>query len=104
MVVAGGQSPTFTCVMGRACSLRETQQWRIPGQRQNGDGICDVEEEYADNASRSMNIPSRDKHVMPWRVGDELKKTGANYIQAGLWRGFALREGNLIPGQQNFSG
>lgn len=36
--------------------------------------------------------------------GDELKKAGSNYIQAGLWRGSALRDGNLIPGQQNFSG
>jgi putative intracellular protease/amidase len=27
-----------------------------------------------------------------------------NYIQAGLWRGFAVRDGNLITGQQNFSG
>jgi putative intracellular protease/amidase len=24
-------------------------------------------------------------------------------VQAGLWRGFALRDGNLITGQQNFS-
>jgi putative intracellular protease/amidase len=46
----------------------------------------------------------RDKHVTPWRIEDELKKIGANYIQAGLWRGFAVRDGNLITGQQNFSG
>jgi putative intracellular protease/amidase len=45
-----------------------------------------------------------DKHVMPWRIEDELKKLGANYIQAGLWRSFATRDGNLITGQQNFSG
>ena len=46
----------------------------------------------------------RDKHVMPWRIEDELKKLGANYIQAGLWKGFAIRDVNLITGQQNFSG
>ncbi len=51
-----------------------------------------------------MNLLARDKHVMPWRIEDELKKLGANYIQAGLWRGFAVRDGNLITGQQNFSG
>jgi putative intracellular protease/amidase len=50
------------------------------------------------------NLLSRDKHVMPWRVEDEMKKIGANYVQAGLWRGFAIRDGNLITGQQNFSG
>jgi putative intracellular protease/amidase len=43
-------------------------------------------------------------HVMPWRIEDELKALGANYIQAGLWRGFAVRDGNLVTGQQNFSG
>jgi putative intracellular protease/amidase len=51
-----------------------------------------------------MNLLSRDKHVMPWRIEDEMKKIGANYIQAGRWRGFAVRDGNLITGQQNFSG
>ena len=43
-------------------------------------------------------------HLMPWRIEDELKEIGANYIQAGAWRGFAVRDGNLITGQQNFSG
>jgi len=33
-----------------------------------------------------------------------LKKIGANFVRAGLWRGFAIRDGNLISGQQNFSG
>ena len=41
---------------------------------------------------------------MPWRIEDELKKLGANYVHAGLWKGFAIRDGNLITGQQNFSG
>ena len=51
-----------------------------------------------------MDLLSRDKHVMPWRIEDELKKLGANFIQAGLWKGFAIRDGNLVTGQQNFSG
>jgi putative intracellular protease/amidase len=34
----------------------------------------------------------------------DLGKFGANYVLAGLWRGFAVRDGNLITGQQNFSG
>ena len=67
-------------------------------------GFANVEEDFADNAVWSMNLLSRDKHVMPWRIEDELKKLGANYIQAGLWRAFATRDGNLITGQQNFSG
>jgi putative intracellular protease/amidase len=51
-----------------------------------------------------MNLLPRDKHVMPWRIEDEMKNIGANYVQAGLWRPFAIRDGNLITGQQNFSG
>src|SRR6202167_6073178 len=61
-------------------------------------GFANVEEDYADNAVWSMKLLSRDKHVMPWRVEDEMKKIGANYVQAGLWRGFAIRDGNLITG------
>jgi putative intracellular protease/amidase len=41
---------------------------------------------------------------MPWRIEDEVRKLGANYVQAGLWKGFAIRDGNLVTGQQNFSG
>jgi len=33
-----------------------------------------------------------------------MKRIGANYVQAGLWRGFSTRDGNLLTGQQNFSG
>ena len=67
-------------------------------------GFANVEEDFADNAVWDMKVLSRDKHVMPWRIEDELRKIGANYIQAGLWRSFAVRDGNLITGQQNFSG
>ena len=67
-------------------------------------GFANVEEEFADNAVWSMNLLPRDKHVMPWRIEDQMKEIGANYVQAGLWRGFAVRDGNLLTGQQNFSG
>lgn len=67
-------------------------------------GFANVEEDFADNAVWSMNLLPRDKHLMPWRIEDELKRLGVNYVQAGLWRSFAIRDGNLITGQQNFSG
>lgn len=41
---------------------------------------------------------------MPWRIVDALRDLGANYVQAGLWRGFRYRYWNLITGQQNLSG
>ncbi len=67
-------------------------------------GFANVEEDFADEAVWSMGLLPRDQHLMPWRIEDELKALGANYVQAGLWRGFAIRDGNLITGQQNFSG
>ncbi len=67
-------------------------------------GFTNDEETFADNAVYDLKMLSRDKHIMPWRIEDELKKLGANYVQAGIWRSFAIRDGNLITGQQNFSG
>jgi putative intracellular protease/amidase len=67
-------------------------------------GFANVEEDFADNAVWEYGLLARDKHVMPWRIEDELNALGANYVQAGLWRGFAIRDGNLVTGQQNFSG
>jgi putative intracellular protease/amidase len=67
-------------------------------------GFANVEEDFADDAVWSAGLLPRDKHVQPWRIEDELKKLGVNYVQAGLWRGFAIRDGNLVTGQQNFSG
>lgn len=67
-------------------------------------GFANVEEDFADNAVWSYGVLPHGTHLMSWRIEDELKALGANYIQAGLWRGFAVRDGNLITGQQNFSG
>jgi len=128
ILVAGGQSPMFT--FAKALSLqRKFVEFYEAGKiaavlchgvallayakLSNGGylakgktttGFANVEEDFADNASWSMNLLARDKHVMPWRIENAMKEIGANYIQAGLWRGFAVRDGNLITGQQNFSG
>jgi len=67
-------------------------------------GFANVEEDFADNAVWTFGMLPRDKQAMPWRIEDRLKEIGANFVQAGLWRGFAVRDGNLITGQQNFSG
>lgn len=67
-------------------------------------GFANVEEDFADNAVWNYGLLPRGTHVMPWRIEDRLREIGANYVQAGLWRGFAVRDGNLITGQQNFSG
>jgi putative intracellular protease/amidase len=128
LIVAGGQAPMFTFESQRtlqnkfvefyeagkiACALCHGVAILRYAKRSNGQllaegktvtGFTNSEEDFADNAVWSMGLLSRDKHIMPWRIEDELKKLGANYIQAGMWRGFAIRDGNLITGQQNFSG
>jgi putative intracellular protease/amidase len=67
-------------------------------------GFANIEEDFADNAVWEMGALPRGRHLMPWRIEDELRALRANYVQAGRWRDFAIRDGNLITGQQNFSG
>ncbi|MBI1172335.1 type 1 glutamine amidotransferase domain-containing protein [bacterium] len=128
IVVAGGQAPMATIDKATdlhavfsafyeagkvACCLCHGSAILRHARLSNGDflvagktvtGFANVEEDFADNAVWSMGLLPRDRHVMPWRIEDELKRLGANYVQAGLWRGFAVRDGNLVTGQQNFSG
>jgi putative intracellular protease/amidase len=59
-------------------------------------GFANVEEDYG-NAAAGVEI-------MPWRLEDALEERGANYIQAGLFKPFAVRDGRLVTGQQQHSG
>jgi putative intracellular protease/amidase len=59
-------------------------------------GFSNMEEDFSDAAAGTR--------VMPYRVEDELRERGANYIQAGLFKAFAVRDMNLITGQQQYSG
>jgi putative intracellular protease/amidase len=59
-------------------------------------GFANVEEEFSD-----MFVGQK---VMPWRVEDVLMERGANYVQGGLFKAFAVRDGRLITGQQQYSG
>jgi putative intracellular protease/amidase len=128
LLVAGGQGPMFT--FEKATNLhRKFAEFYEAGKvvvalchgcailryatLSNGEplvagktvtGFANIEEDFADQAMWDNGWMSKDKHVMPWRIEDELKKLGANYVQAGLWKGFAIRDGNLVTGQQNFSG
>jgi putative intracellular protease/amidase len=67
-------------------------------------GFANIEEDFSDRAVWDAGALQEGVHVMPWRIEDELKALGANCIQAGMWKSFAVRDGNLITGQQNFSG
>lgn len=128
LVVAGGQAPMFSFADATAlqrkfvefftagklaCALCHgvaiLREARLPDgtplvKGKTVTGFANVEEDFADEAVWSMKALERGKHLMPWRIEDELRKLGANFVQAGLWRSFAVRDGNLITGQQNFSG
>jgi putative intracellular protease/amidase len=128
MVVAGGQGPMFT--FDKAENLQRKfsefyESGKVTAALCHGTailryaklaggeplvrgktvtGFANVEEDFADQAVWDAGALDRGKHLMPWRIEDELMTLGANYIQAGLWKGFAIRDGNLVTGQQNFSG
>jgi putative intracellular protease/amidase len=67
-------------------------------------GFPNVEEDLADRMTWDAGAVPEGRSVMPWRVEDSLRELGANFIQAGAFRSFAIRDGNLVTGQQNFSG
>jgi putative intracellular protease/amidase len=67
-------------------------------------GFSNLEEDSADEMTWAAGFLPHGTHIMPWRIEDEIKRLGGIYTQGGLWRGFAVRDGNLITGQQNFSG
>jgi putative intracellular protease/amidase len=58
-------------------------------------GFANVEEDFSDRFVGQK--------VMPFRIEDELKQRGANYVQGGLFKAFAVRDGRLITGQQQYS-
>lgn len=128
IVVAGGQAPMFTfegaidlhakfaaffeagkvaAALCHGCAIlafAKNSQGEFIAKGRTVTGFANVEEAFADNAAWGYGMLPRDKHVMPWRIEDKLKALGANYVQGGLWRSFAVRDGNLVTGQQNFSG
>ena len=67
-------------------------------------GFPNVEEDLADQMTRQAGALGEGQHIMPWRIEDSLNTLGANFIRAGAFRSFAIRDGNLVTGQQNFSG
>jgi putative intracellular protease/amidase len=120
IVVVGGQSPMFTfrdhdglktalrtfyqaekvtCALCHGvaalidCRLSDGS-YLIDGKTMTG--FANVEEEFGDEyVGRTM---------MPWHIEDAAKERGANYVQGGRFKPFAVRDGRLITGQQQYSG
>jgi putative intracellular protease/amidase len=119
IMVAGGQSPMFTFrenedLAGAIRRFYESERptavychgsaalvdlrlsdgsYLVEGKTVTG--FANAEEEFSDSFVGQK--------VMPWRVEDVLKERGANYVQGGLFKPFAVRDGRLITGQQQYS-
>jgi putative intracellular protease/amidase len=120
IVVAGGQSPMFTFPSETRLHdlVREFYEAEKPTaalchgvcsllyvklsdgtpliQGRTITGFANIEEDVADGIMGAK--------VMPFRIEDEARKLGANFIVGGLWKAFAVRDGRLITGQQQYSG
>jgi len=60
-------------------------------------GFADSEEDFADSFVG--------KRIQPFRIEEEAKKiAGTNFVVNSRFKAFAVRDGNLITGQQQFSG
>lgn len=59
-------------------------------------GFTNEEEDFADRVIG--------KKVMPFRIEDEARKLGADFKKGNAFEAFAIRDGNLITGQQQNSG
>lgn len=120
IVICGGQSPMFTFRENTAladlfmqfytankpsaalchgtCLLLETRlsdgSPLIQGKTITG--FANSEEDYADHIVGQK--------IMPFRIEDEAKKLGANFITKEAFSPHAVRDGNLITGQQQNSG
>jgi putative intracellular protease/amidase len=91
------EKPTAALCHG-VCALLEVQlsdgSRLIKGKTMTG--FANVEEDFGDAAVG--------KRVMPFRIEDEARKRSANFVQAGLFKAFAVRDNQLITGQQQYSG
>lgn len=120
IVICGGQSPMFTFRENRdladlfmefytankpsaalchgTCLLLETKlsdgSPLIQGKTITG--FANSEEDYADQIVGQK--------IMPFRIEDEANKLGAKFITKPAFSSHALRDGNLITGQQQNSG
>jgi putative intracellular protease/amidase len=59
-------------------------------------GFANSEEDFADKAVG--------RKLMPFRIEDEAKKMGAQFTTKPAFQPYAVRDGNLITGQQQHSG
>jgi len=119
--LSGGQSPMYTFINNEplhrlvaefyaqekvvavvchaACVLlkAKTSDGKLLGDGKTWTGFANSEELFADNFVG--------KRIQPFWIEDEAKKLpNTNFITGGMFKAFAVRDGRLITGQQQFSG
>jgi putative intracellular protease/amidase len=120
IVVCGGQSPMFTFKAAKGLQARFLEFYQankisaalchgtslllylqdsaghplVEGKKMTG--FANSEEDYADQTVGQK--------MMPFRIEDEANKLGANFVTAEAFSAYALRDRNLITGQQQNSG
>jgi len=82
-----------TCVLLKA----RTSDGKLLVDGKTWTGFADSEEQFADNFVG--------QRIQPFWIEEEAKKiANTNFITGGMFKAFAVRDGNLITGQQQFSG
>ena len=119
--VAGGQSPMVTMIDDSDLHAFVAKVWEagrivavvchgtcilLRTRLSNGDllvagktwtGFADSEEDFADSFAG--------KRIQPFRIEEEARKIGGtNFVVQARFKAFAVRDGNLITGQQQYSG
>lgn len=100
LVAAHYEAGRVTAVVCHAtCVLLKTRRadGRLLVDGKTWTGFANSEEEYADDFVG--------RRIQPFRIEDEAKKlAGTNFIVQGRFKAHAVRDGNLITGQQQYSG
>lgn len=121
LFVAGGQSPMITMIDDDALHRRVTAFYEsgrvtalvchatcilLKARLPNGELLCrgktwtgfaNAEEDLADHATG--------RRIQPFRIEDRARRIAdTNFITAGAFQPFAVRDGHLITGQQQHSG
>jgi putative intracellular protease/amidase len=82
-----------TCVLLKV----KTSDGKLLAEGKTWTGFADSEEAFADGFVGMK--------IQPFWIEEEAKKiANTNYINGGMFKSFAVRDGNLITGQQQFSG
>ncbi len=82
-----------TCILLNA----KTADGKLLADGKTWTGFADSEEDFADSFVG--------QRIQPFRIEEAAKKlSNTNFITGGMFKAFAVRDGRLITGQQQFSG